>query len=392
MTEKVLRTLTSKAIRMAASLFFLTSAGQAQIHLDFSGYVVDLPIFQSTSELLSQAMETDQNQLLNLTRARFRPTVSLSPNARISLEYELTVLYHSTARPFAGISDVMNRQTLDLRWDPVRQDHLTVSHFVDRLYLRQNFDLGNIIIGRQRIAWGTGRVWNPTDLFNPINPATFDKIEKDGADAVSVKLYLGSFTDLHVVYNSQSSFDEHNLGVRFRTNAAEYDWSAVLGYFDKRYIIGGDFAGNLFDAGVRGEGILSIDEQEVEPNFGKFIRGLDNQFTSRLYALIEYQFNGEGRTDQSSYDLSRLVAGEILNLSKSYVFVQASYLLHPLLTASLSLNANLNDGSGFVGGLASYSMTENLYVHVGGLVFYGGRFDEYWYYPDSAYLKGEWYF
>ena len=235
-------------------------------------------------------------------------------------------------------------------------------------------------------------MWNPTDLFNPINPATFDKIEKDGADAVSVKLYLGSFTDLHVVYNSQSSFDEHNLGVRFRTNAAEYDWSAVLGYFDKRYIIGGDFAGNLFDAGVRGEGILSIDEQEVEPNFVKFIIGLDNQFTSRLYALIEYQFNGEGRTDQSSYDLSRLVAGEILNLSKSYVFVHASYLLHPLLTASLSLNANLNDGSGFVGVLASYSMTENLYVHVGGLVFYGDRFDEYWYYPDSAYLKGEWYF
>ena len=45
-----------------------------------------------------------------------------------------------------------------------------------------------------------------------------------------------------------------NGGFRFRTNYSEYDLSLIGGYFDKRIVIGGDFAGNLFEAGVRGEG------------------------------------------------------------------------------------------------------------------------------------------
>ncbi len=247
-------------------------------------------------------------------------------------------------------------------------------------------------IGRQRIAWGTGRIWNPTDLFNPINPASFDKIEKDGADAAAVKVFLGGFTDVTLVYNSQSNFHQNNMGFRFRTNVGEFDLSTVGAQFDRRIIVGGDFAGNFFDAGIRGEGIVSADKDNLESNFAKFILGLDHQFTPRLYALIEYQFNGEGTADRSAYDLSRLEAGEILNLSRNYVFLQASYLLHPLVTAAVSLNANLNDGSGFVGALASLSATEDFSIHLGALISYGSQFDEYWYYPDAYYFKGDFYF
>ena len=354
--------------------------------------MVNLPIYQGTNELLSRAIDADENQFLNLTRVRLRPTIELWPNARICVEYELASLYHTTSIILSSLSDTRNRQTVDLRWDPVRRAHFTVSHFIDRIYFRQGFDFGDIIVGRQRIAWGTGRVWNPTDLFNPINPASFDKIEKEGADAVSVKFYLGSFTDFTVVYNSQSRFDGSNVGFRLRTNVGEYDFSTVAGYFDKRIIAGGDFAGNLLDAGFRGEGIISADENDLGSNFVKFIIGLDNQFTAQFYALIEYQFNGEGASDKNSYELRRLLAGEILNLSKNYVFIQVSYLLHPLLTGFVSLNANLNDGSGFIAGLASYSVTENFYVHLGGQLFYGDRFDEYWYYPNSIYMKGDIYF
>lgn len=386
--------MASKPFRIALSLLLMMflHVARAQVQLDFSGYVVDLPIYESANELLSRSAEIDEDLLFNLTRVRLRPAIFPWSNARVSLEYELTSLYHSSRLTRSTTPDRMNRQTVDLRWDPVRSTHFTVSHFVDRFYLRQSFNFGNITIGRQRIAWGTGRVWNPIDLFNPINPASFDKIEKDGADALSVKFYFGSFTDLALVYNLQSSFDQYNVGFRFRTNVGAYDLSTVGGYFDKRIIVGGDFAGNLFDAGIRGEGIISARRGNPQSNFVKFIVGLDRQFTSRLYALIEYQFNGEGTTDRSAYDLSRLEAGEILNLSRNYLFIQASYLFHPLLTVASSLNANLNDGSGFIGALASLSATENFSFHVGVQVSYGNRLDEYWYYPDAAYLKGDLYF
>ena len=164
------------------------------------------------------------------------------------------------------------------------------------------------------------------------------------------------------------------------------------GYFDQRLVAGGDFAGNLFEAGFRGEGIFSTEKDDLADHFVKFILGTDYQLTSKLYALIEYQFNGEGETDKSKYEVVRLFRGEILNLSRNYVALNATYQIHPLVTASVALNMNLNDGSGFVTPLASYSVTEDFYLYFGGLLVYGGVGEEYWYYPTSVYAKGEWYF
>jgi hypothetical protein len=250
----------------------------------------------------------------------------------------------------------------------------------------------DITIGRQRISWGTGRIWNPTDLFNPINPASYDKIEKDGADAVSARYYLGNFTDLEVVYNAVDEFNESNYGARFRTNFKDYDFSIVGGYFDQRVVVGADFAGNLLEAGFRGEGIISADNDDLASNFAKCILGLDYQITPELYGLAEYHFNGEGKTNRLDYELTRLISGEILNLKRNYLFLQTTYQIHPLLSSASSLNLNLNDGSGFFNGSLSYSLAENWYLNLGTLLPFGDIFDEYWYYPTSVYLKGEFYF
>ena len=373
-------------------IFFACDLAQAQLDLQFSGYVVDLPIYQSLNSTFAQLLDLKQHQALNLTRIRLRPSLSLWDGATLSLEHEVTALYQSASFQSLQVSFISRRQVVDLRWDPVREMRFSVAHFVDRLYVRQNFSRGRLIVGRQRVSWGTGRIWNPTDLFNPINPASFDKIEKDGADAVSFKYYFGNFTDLELVYNPEDEFRRWNAGLRFRTNYAEYDVSLMGGYFDKRVVAGADFAGNLFKAGFRGEGIFSAEKNDASGNFVKFILGLDYQFTSKLYTLIEYQFNGEGKTDRNKYEVARLFKGEILNLSQNYLAMNATYQIHPLVSTSVAVNVNLNDGSGFVTPLASYSVTEDFYLYVGGLVVYGGVKEEYWYYPTSVFGKGEWYF
>jgi hypothetical protein len=166
----------------------------------------------------------------------------------------------------------------------------------------------------------------------------------------------------------------------------------IGGYFDKRYKIGFDFAGNLFDAGVRGESITSINENNYHDNFTKYILGVDYQFSSKLYGLIEYHYNGEGKKSKSEYQFLRLINGEILNLSKNYLNITAGYLIHPLVNLSLSSTQNLNDGSGFSGFTIQYSYLQNLDISFGSQFSYGDNFTEYWFYGTSIYLLGQFYF
>jgi hypothetical protein len=353
---------------------------------------VNLPIHQRENATAARLFNIDPNQTLDLTRARLRPTVFLWDGGTFALEHEVTALYHNTSLSGFLTTTTLRRQLLDLRWNPVSEQHFRASHFVDRLYFRQNFKSASLIVGRQRIAWGTGRIWNPTDLFNPINPASFERIEKDGADAVSFKYYLASFTDLEVVYNPEDHFKRWNGAFRFRTNFKECDVSVLGGFFDKRLVTGGDFAGNFFDAGLRGEGIYWFDENDLNNSFVKFILGLDYQFTSRLYGLIEYQYNGEGRTDRNKYEFSRLFSEEILNLSRNYLFVNAMYQIHPLVSATIGINLNLNDGSGFVVPQFTYSASSDVDLSLGCLVACGKERSEYWYYPVSLFAKGACYF
>ncbi len=362
----------------------------AQVQLSFSGYALDLPIYQSFRPALADTFGIGERQFMNVSRVRLRPTLDLSPDAFLALEYELNAFYFSGAL-LLPIQPETRRQVVDLTWQPVRGAHLAVFHYVDRLYYQQMFSVAELVIGRQRISWGTGRVWNPTDLFNPISPSSFAKVEKDGVDAASAKVFLGQFTDLTLVVNPQSNASA-NFGGRYRTNTEGVDWSVVGGYFDRRIVVGGDMAANLFVAGVRAEAVLSAQRTNLRSNFVKYIVGIDNQFTPELYALLEYQYNGEGSADKQGYDLPRLITGEILNVSRNYLTIQGSYLVHPLVTVSLSLTGNLNDGSSLVGGIVAYSASADLVLNAGCQISIGNDLDEYWYYPSSLYLKGEVYF
>lgn len=394
-------------------LLFAASPVLAQVEAEFSGYVVDLPMYQRLDESFVSLLSAlspqdggyDQGMAVNLTRLRLRPTLRVWEGASVVLEHEVDLMLNSSRMPFAAPVERSNRQAVTLRWQLVDEDHVSLLHYVDRLYVRQNFTWGSVIAGRQRIQWGTGRVWNPTDLFNPINPASFDKIEKDGADAVSAKVYLGSFTDVQAVVNFRSARgqrdgaadapDSTNYGVRFRTNYLEFDVSAMGGWFDRRVVFGGDFAGNLFEAGVRGEAAYYTEGEDM-PNsdYLRLVIGADYQFTPEFYGLIEYLYNGEGNTDPDDYagDLPRLFRGDILHLNTKYLYAGGTYLLHPLVSATAGLLQNIGDGSGFVSLAANWSSSDNTAVTAGVMLSYGDDGDEYWYYPLSLYLKGEWHF
>jgi hypothetical protein len=376
-----------------ALLFFLSRCSAlAQPEFSFSGYVLTFPSYQRLNASPAGMLVTRPDQYADVSRIRLRPVVELWNDARFSLEYEIAGTYRSSVGLFSQTAEHNQRQVVRLTWDLCNSEKFQLTHCVDRLYFKQDFRWGEAVLGRQRISWGTGRIWNPTDLFNPINPASYAKVEKDGVDAAMIKFRLGDFTDLSLVTNPQQDWQTSNSGFRFRTNFSEFDVSVMGGYFDRRVVVGGDFAGNLLDAGVRGETIFSVDQNHPRSNFTKVVLGADYQFTSQLYGLLEYQFNGAGTMEKSSYDLNGLLHGAIVSLGRDYCAAQCSYLAHPLVTVSGSWISNLDDGSSFLGAVVTYSAAEELAVAVGCQVFQGNTFSEFWYYPLNIYAKVDLYF
>ncbi len=283
-------------MRNASSIFFFACSlllsiipslpAAAQTTLDFSGYVMEMPIYENIQPTLAQLVNSSNSEFSDLARLRLRPMLHIGDNTKIGLEYEVDGLYYSQNIAFGLISTTPMRQVITLRWEPVDENHLMLSHYIDRLYFDQEFSFGSLIIGRQRISWGSGRVWNPTDIFNPINPANFGKIEKDGADAASMKFYLGQLTDIQFVYNAEYHFDSSNYAVRFRTNVLGYDLAVLAGSADKRAITGGDFAGNAWTAGIRGEALVLQDPAKANGYYVRWILGMDYQFNDKLYGLF----------------------------------------------------------------------------------------------------------
>lgn len=385
--------------KFAVSLIFFIST--YFIHgFEPNAYVYILPSYQVTPDFvknfnLPNAPKVDDYSINGLVRFRTRPEFKISNNINLNIHYEVNA--NASTLNFSGL-DINNlsgenqRQALDLSWLIYSDDHTQVNHYFDRFYLQGFFDWGELSLGRQRISWGTGRIWQPTDLFNPINPANFSKFEKDGADVFMTKIYLGNFSDIDLVYNFTDDLTKSNVSGRIRTNYKGFDLSLMSGYFDRNYVLGGDLAKGFMGVGLRGEWVFFADDTNFNDNFLRFILGADYQFTDELYCLIEYQFNGEGFDDTSKYELLRLASGEILVMNRNYVFVQSLYQLTELLSVGGSLIQNINDGSGYSGINLIYSLSDNSVVNLSSLFFYGDEFTEFSYFSTSVFANIQYYF
>lgn len=377
-------------------LFLSFSNVYSQISPKFEGYLYELPAVTGIPEMYKMipgAAIEDDYMWSNSTRLRLRPELEFGYSGRLTLHYEISMSasqYLFTLPNF----DMTNRQAVDLNWKIADGEKYYINHFIDRLYYKHMFDFGEVIIGRQNIAYGVGRIWQPTDLFNPLNPANYTKFEKDGSDAIRFKYYLGTMSDVEFVYNLRDEFGKSNFAGRYRTNWKEYDMSLMVGWFDENPAVGADFAGNLKGAGVRGEILYKHNSDSSEGSYFSAILGADYQFNSKLYGLIEYHYNGRGKNCKLCYPglFEKVNNGEMQNVGTNYLAAQATYQVHPLVNLSVLDMTNLIDGSGFVMASGAYSALKNLDITLAGMFTYGGNMTEYSYYPSAGYMMLQFYF
>lgn len=261
-----------------------------------------------------------------------------------------------------------------LEWTIASGKRYEFNQRIHRAYVQWYSGKWQVKAGRQRVAWGTGFVWNPTDLLNPINPSAIERDEKQGVDAISATVETGALSRLEAVFAPGWTDKPSSVAARGTFHRGEFDISLMAGTLRGNWVGGADFAGYLGDAGFRGEAAV------VDADSSTYLRGVlngDYNFPGGYYTIIEYHFNGSGTANPDEYDYLSLLDGNTINLARHYVALFATKSVSSLVNAGVYGLVNLNDGSALIGPNLTWSPVENLDAGVGGYFFLGDATSEY---------------
>ncbi|MEO9964655.1 MAG: hypothetical protein ABJF11_02630 [Reichenbachiella sp.] len=246
----------------------------------------------------------------------------------------------------------------------------------DRMNLTYQKDQLEIIIGRQRVNWGTALIWNPNDIFNTYSFFDFDYEERPGADAVQINYYTGAASSLSLVYALADHIEESTLAVKYKFNTHTYDIQILAGYQDEFLIAGAGWAGDISGAGFKGEGSYFIpkDDDHGETQFVGTVE-LDYTFTNGIYLQTAYLFNSSGINEKSAnysaFYLDRSLSAQTLSPARHNLFFQVSGSLSPILSTAFATMLNPKDGSLFLGPNFTWSVVENFDFLVAAQLFRG---------------------
>jgi hypothetical protein len=382
-------------------IFLLTYLVQAQTSsFDYNGYVEDL--FSTTNSSLNSDGYYD-----NLLHARLNTRWYPNNNITGALELRMRAYYGSTVENTPNFLDQIKSQHEFTQLDAVLWNQkMSVGYFqVDRVWLDWNKSNVEVTLGRQRIAWGTSWVWNPTDIFNPYNVLDFDYQERPGVDALRVQYYTGPVSKFELSVRPGKTKKGWIAAGLWSTNKWAYDFNLLAGIKEDRWIAGGSWAGNIFGGGFRGEITVSQKPELLKQYqynyflFGgsplskfdhplvSFVLSSDYTFPNSFYIHTEALYNNDGKTKYTGLYQQEASTLGMLTAAKWSIYQEFAYDITPLMRGSIFALFNPNDKSYVIVPSLTYSLYTNLDLLLIGLIFEGKPLTEYGNYGQSLFVR-----
>lgn len=313
-------------------LFFFLIC-QPLVAFEISGYY--------ENDLLALAKKDESLVVGDLNRLRLRFDAALGTVINFHLEPRYYSLIKSQNLSLAGVSSL---------------DQLVF----DRAYLKANFSSFAITAGKQRIAWGSGYLWNPTDIFNPwVLSFAVREEEENNVEAVRLEVPLGAASGLDAYLTTNAPFQKLKKGIRAKTNLGLFDFSAsYVNLGGAGFQVGFDTVGEVSGVGVRSE--MALKSPASGSKYLQLVLGADYTLENGLGINLEYFFSGAGKKDKNNYDWLGLSAGTISQLGQDYLFLGLNKIIDEITEVSFSFLTNLNDGSFLV----YPSLTRNIFQNV----------------------------
>lgn len=272
-----------------------------------------------------------------------------------------------------------------------------------RLYAGYEDADNRIIGGLINVTMGVGRIWTPTNLFNPRNTYGLEPDEVFGVAGISYTRHLSSTSDLTVVA-SQKADHSFKYAASLKAFLAFGDVAANVVSSDETLMLGYELEGNLGETGVevRSEGAYiknnsvnvyhpdtnSTDQENVA--FFQGIVGADYGFENGITVVAEALYSSE----KFGYDeILPNYDSEILpNLvySKFYMAATVSYAFNLFLDGSLLYIESFNDqNSRFVSPTVTYTFNDYNNFTLGAMLQSGPDGSEFGSFENTYYFRYE---
>jgi hypothetical protein len=267
-----------------------------------------------------------------------------------------------------------DRRLFDFTHVITESDLGAVLHRLDRLSVGYTGARGVVRFGRQAISWGNGLIYNPTDFFNPFDPAAIDKEYKTGDDMLYGQWLQDNGNDLQAVWvirrdlfgDISSNVDSIAIKYHGFISDVEYDLLASDHYDD--LVFGGGAVVDLGGGVLRGDIMLTrTDTDTVFSGVASYSYSW-TWWNRNISGVAEIFHNGFGQPDgdyspealAGNPDLIKRVArGELFTLGRDYVALSAMIEWTPLWLMTPNLFFNLSDGSALMQVVSQHDIAQD---------------------------------
>ena len=332
-------------------------------HLRLTGYIKYMNMLSFTD---GDHLSTD-----NLMHNRINLKAYLSNPLTFNASMRNRIFYGDMLKGFPNYPDLIDagQDMIDLSFFPFKEDMIFMHSTFDRLNFNYSSGYWDITIGRQRINWGINTVWNPNDLFNTNNFLDFDYEEKPGADAVRVQYFTGDMSSLELAYHPNKDFesDKSVMAALYKFNFKSFDMQVLAAKYYTDYSFGMGFAGNIKNAGVKGEvNYFKSKEEGIENAFVSSV-SLDYGFKNGLYWMSSALYNG-GYRDDTNLNFFSLFSNQLsarnLFPSKYAFFTQLSGNWGPAWAWNIGGMYGTDNRLVILMPSLAYSMTDNWEINL----------------------------
>ncbi|HEU4430621.1 MAG TPA: hypothetical protein VFT98_17810 [Myxococcota bacterium] len=306
-------------------------------------------------------------------------------------------------------------------------DHFRWRHRLYRGFVKYEGAKLHVTAGRQRLAWGTGRLWNPIDRLSAVGPLAIEDDEFAGIDAIDVRWMWTGFDYVQAVAAPGDDARESRYALRLHGVVRNVDASLMAGVFEKAPAVGADFSGNLGGGAWRVEAIWTDPERKVWrlgdaaprelPRFWQAVFSVDATLAigPGVYVLAEHLYDGNalgfgrGRAgtllplfsavgggplgDQPApFGSERFAGSRVVSLARHTTGLQAGADVTAALRADLLILYDWSGESAAFAPAVSYAGWNSLELRVGAQLFAGPRRSQFGAQQAIAYGVLEWFF
>lgn len=257
-----------------------------------------------------------------------------------------------------------------------------------RLYGGYEDEKNRAVAGLINISMGVGRIWTPTNIFNPKNSYALEPDEVFGVAGISYTRHINDISHVTAVVSQKADSSFKYAGI-YKTFVDEIEVGLNIVKSNETNMIGYEIESNLFDTGVevRSEGAY-IENDTLDKKFFQGIIGADYGFVNGITMTLEALYSSkEFSYEQRVLNIGSEIAQNLVG-SKLYSTVALSYGFNIFLDGSLLYIESFNDkNSRFVSPSLTYTFNDYNTFTLGSMIQDGPKGSEFGSIEDSYYFR-----